>query len=96
MNGINGNRPRRLKAAELAEIQEMCRIVAHEKWKAMHIKGNTALLPNGQELSRQAEALTMLLENEKNLFVSEKLASLGYDAGTPVSLDLKTGDIKLV
>ncbi len=51
---------------ELTEVQELNRIVAHERWKATVINGNTALVDHGKDIARQAEQIANVLEIRKN------------------------------
>lgn len=78
---------------DLAELLELNRIAAAEKFKSIQIKGNTAMIPDGQKVAEQQEAIARLMENVKNNWVSSRLRELGCKEGAPVSIDLKTGEI---
>lgn len=87
---------RSLTKAELLEIQELIRIVNHERFKAAQVKGNSALVPGGQKLAAQLEATTALYEDVKNRHIAQKLAQLGYPKDTKTTIDLMTGKITIV
>lgn len=78
---------------ELAELVELNRIVASEKFKSIQIKGNTTMIPDGQKMAEQQEAVARLMENIKDNWLSSKLRELGCKEGKPVSIDLNTGEI---
>lgn len=78
---------------DLAELIELNRLVASEKFKSIQIKGNTAMIPDGQKVSEQQEAVARLMENVKDNWLSSKLRELGIKEGKPVSIDLNTGKI---
>jgi len=94
---------------ELQEFQELVRMVNAERFKALQVKGNTALIPNhntgllklfgfkssGQELAEQLDAVATLMENIKSQWVSNKLTQLGYPVNQKVQVDLRTGFISL-
>lgn len=87
---------RKLNPSELVEIQELHRIAAGERFKSLQIKGNTALIPDGQKLAEQSEALANLFENIKENTIARKLTELGYPPSTPTTIDLKTGEITIM
>lgn len=78
---------------DLRELEELNRIASAEKFKSIQIKGNTAMIPDGQKVSEQQEAIARLMENVKNNWVSSRLRELGCKEGTPQTIDLKTGEI---
>lgn len=78
---------------EALQLQEMNRIVSAKKWEADLVRGNTALVPNGQEVASTFEAIARLCENEKNRWVSVKLSECGYANGAKVNINLFTGEI---
>ena len=84
---------RNLTAAECVELQEMIRIANAENFKAKQVRGNTALVPRGLEVAGEVEAMARLLENAKNLFVSQLLKQCGYEDGVRCSLNLSTGEV---
>ena len=81
--------------AELTELNALISLVACEKFKAIQIKGNTALIPDGQKYCEQQEAVARLMENVKQNWVSQKLTELGYEKGLNVQINGKTGEIIL-
>jgi len=81
---------------ELTELRELHRIAALETFKLNCVKGNTAMVPGGQEWVKQQEAIVQLLENVKNERIGQILAGCGYPQGTPITVDLKTGKAKQV
>lgn len=88
--------PRRnLTAEECLQLQEMQRLVNGKKYEATSIKGNTALVPDGQKVAAQAEAIAALLDNEKNRWVAALLTACGYLNGTKCNINLTTGEIEL-
>lgn len=78
---------------ELIELQELQRIVGARKFEAVHIKGNTALVPNGQRVAEEYEAIARLMENVKNNWVAAKLAECGYKENDRCSINLQTGEV---
>ena len=60
------------------------------------MKGNTALIEDGQKLAIQLEATANLFERVKDESVARVLAKLGYRSNEQASINLKTGRIKLV
>ena len=80
---------------EVMELQEMQRLVNSRKFEAAQIKGNTALVPKGQEVADQLEAIARLLENVKNGWVSGKLAEHGYPKDAICNINLTNGKITL-
>lgn len=82
-----------LNGQNLSELQEIHRLVEYEKFKLKQIKGNTALIPNGNELAEQQEALVNLLEGAKQGILLEKLKSAGCVPGKPVSVNMSSGKI---
>lgn len=84
---------RNFRPEEVLELQEMHRIVSARKFEAAQIGGNTSLVPRGQEIFKEIEAIARLLENAKNHYVSQKLSECGYANGTNVSINLSSGEI---
>ena len=78
---------------ETLELQEMQRAVNAKKFEAAQIKGNTALVPNGQRVAEESDAVARLLENVKNQYVSQKLVECGYPNDTKCSINLTDGTI---
>jgi hypothetical protein len=94
--GVLGVVPQRnFTPAELLELQEMIRIANARRFEAAQIKANTALVPNGQMVADQTEAIARLLENVKNQYVSSKLQECGYPQGTRCDINMTTGEIVL-
>lgn len=85
--------PRSFSPTEVLELQEMQRMVNARSFEAAQIKGNTALVPDGQKAADQAVAIARLLENAKNMWVSQKLVECGYPQDTRCSINLSTGEI---
>ena len=83
----------KLNEIDLKELEELNRISAAEKFKSIQIKGNTAMIPDGQKVSEQQDAIARLMENVKNNWVSSRLRELGCKQGEPMTIDLKTGEI---
>lgn len=86
---------RNLTASEVLELQEMQRLVNARNFEATQVKANTALVPRGQEVANELEAIVRLLENVKNQWVSQKLTECGYDPGAKCSINLATGEVVL-
>lgn len=84
---------RSLTPEETLELQEMQRLVNGRRFEAAQVKGNTALVPRGQEIAAELDALARLLENAKNLWVSQKLLSCGYAQNSLCTINLTTGEI---
>lgn len=73
----------------------MNRAVSSRHWEAAQIKANTALVPDGQKVAEQAEAIARLLENVKDQWLASKLTECGYPDGTKCTINLSTGVIEL-
>lgn len=86
---------RNLLPAECAQLMEMNRAINTRRWEIAEIKGNTALVPNGQELVKQLEAVCNLLETSCLSITQTLLFKCGYPAGTKCDLNLSTGEIKV-
>lgn len=92
---------RNLTPAETIELQEMIRLANGKNFEAKQIRGNTALLnttadpQRGVHLAEETEAIGRLLENAKNIYVSQLLKVCGYEDGTKCSINLSTGQILL-
>lgn len=87
------NEKRNLTPEEAFQIQQMMQLINARKFEAAQVKANTALVPRGQEVCVEIEAIVRLLENTKNHFVAEKLVECGYTAGTKCSMNLADGTI---
>lgn len=85
--------PRQLTAEEIMELQELHRIASTRRFEATQVKGNTALIPDGQRFAAQLDALARLLLNTKNHWLSQKLRECGWPTEQNVTIDLKTGYI---
>lgn len=85
---------RNLNAEELREYIRMVELVNAQLWKAMQIKSNTALVPNGIEIAAQEEAIHRLLDNAKNQWISQVLIRCGVPAGVSVNINSITGKIE--
>jgi hypothetical protein len=78
---------------EVLELQEMHRLTTARQFEAAQVKANTALIPRGQEVAGELEAIARLLENAKHLWVTQKLAECGFPPGAKCSINLTTGEI---
>ena len=84
-----------LTEAEVQELQEFTRLVNGKLFEAIQIKNNSALVPDGQKLAEQTEAVSKLLAGVKMQWVNQKLAEHGYVEGTKCNINLFTGEITL-
>lgn len=80
-------------AHETLELQEMQRMVNARRVEAELVAGNTALIPRGQEVAKEIDALARLLDNNKNQWFSQKLREHGYPQDSQVQINLTTGEI---
>lgn len=78
---------------ECMELQELNRIANARQYEAAQVKGNTALIPRGQEVAAELEAIARLLDNARNMWIGQKLIECGYPPGAKVSINLSTGQI---
>jgi hypothetical protein len=85
--------PRSLTPDELIELQHLHRLTGARRFEAEQVKLNTLLVPRGQEVAKELEALANIWENFKNNWIAQKLTDCGYAQGQQVSIDLKTGEI---
>lgn len=86
-------KPKQFSRDDAMAFVGLHRAVMGEKFKAALVKQNTALIPRGQEIAAELEAIAQLLENEKNGWILQKLAELGYPPKANVSIDIETGFI---
>lgn len=84
---------RNLTHEETMELHAMVNYVNAKKFEAAQIKGNTALIPDGQKVAEQSDAIAGLLDNAKNLWVSRKLVACGYPEDTKCQINLTDGSI---
>ncbi len=84
---------RNLLPTEALQVQHMQQAANNRRWEADVIKGNTALVPDGQKLAEQAEAIANLLEQSCQEFIANTLVKCGIAPGTKCSLNLTTGEI---
>ena len=84
---------RNLTEQERLELQEMQRVVSAKKFEAAQIKGNTALIPRGQEIFMEVDAIARLLDNARNGWVSAKLQECGYEENEMCTINLSTGEV---
>ena len=87
---------RNFTAEETLQLQEMLRAISIYKFVSSQVKGNTALVPRGKEVAEETDAVARVLENSKNLWVSQKLLDCGYAANTMCNINLSDGSIHLV
>jgi hypothetical protein len=85
--------PQRLSEDDRLELEELHRIALSFSIVAGQIAGNTALVPNGQEVAKQFEAIARLMENLKSQWLSQKIASMGYPNAGMINISIKTGEI---
>ena len=86
--------PRRnLNKSELKELLEMTRLVNNRMWETMLVAGNTALIPDGKALAEQMEALSKVLLNAKNNWMSQTLRLCGVPTGQSVNVNSETGEV---
>ncbi len=85
--------PQQLSEADRAEFEELFRMATSYNFIASQIKGNTALVPEGQRVASEYEAIARLLENAKNQFIGQKLHKMGYPQTAQVKVDIKSGII---
>lgn len=90
---LMGKVRRNLEPAEILQLTKMVELANARKFEADQIKVNTALVPRGQEVANEVEAVARLLENVKNQYVGQLLVACGYDAGQNCNINLSTGEI---
>jgi len=84
-----------LTPEESLELNEMLRLVNSRKFEAAQVKANTALIPDGQKLGEQLEAVAIVLENIQRQWVAQHLLAHGWEDGTKCNINLNTGEITL-
>lgn len=84
---------RNLTPEEAQEGIEITRTINARRWEVAQIRGNTALVPNGQALADQLEAVVALLDDVWKQWIYRKLEACGYPNGTKCSVNLSTGEI---
>ena len=80
----------------MSELRQLNQMAIGEQFKADLIKGNTALVKNGQLLAEQCEQVAKLLNDMKNQKLVMILSGLGYPPKTEFSVDLVSGKITKV
>src|SRR5690349_2066033 len=83
--------PQQLSEADRADFEELFRLALSYSLVAQQIKANTALVPEGQRVAAEFEAIARLMENTKNQWISQKLADMGYPQTAKVKIDIKKG-----
>lgn len=86
---------RNLTPTETMQFQEMNRTINARQWELAQIKNNTALIPEGQALVAQLEAVYRVLDDAGRYWISGTLEKCGYVNGTKCSINLTTGVIEL-
>ena len=84
--------PQQLSEDDRLELEELHRIALSYSLVAGQIAGNTALIPNGQEVAKQFEAIARLMQNTKDQILRQKVANMGFPSGK-VTVNIKTGEI---
>lgn len=88
--------PRRnLTPAEALQFQDIHRLINARKFELAQIKGNTALIPDGQKLAEQLEGVVNVLDDAGKQWIALKLEECGYKNGTKCSVNLNTGEVLL-
>lgn len=90
-----GKKKRNFTPEETLQLQEMQRAFNARKFELEQIKLNTALIPRGQEIVKELEAILSVLENAKNYWVMKTFENCGYPNGTKCAVNLMTGKITL-
>ena len=62
---------RNMSPQEVLELKIMNDLVTARKFEADQVAGNTALVPRGQDVAKELEAVARLLDNAKNMRVSQ-------------------------
>ncbi len=81
---------KKIPKGQAQELLEISRWANQYRYTAAIVKDNSALVPKGQEVAKQYEALAELLENVKKTLVSKILTEMGYPKGVEVNVNLKT------
>lgn len=85
---------RNLNQQELREYIGIVTLCNNQKWRAMQIANNTALIPRGKEIAKEEEAISNLLENAKNNWIAQVLKGCGVLPGQAVNINSHTGVIE--
>lgn len=84
---------KKLKPEDLADAQELIRIINTFDYAAKLVKGNTALVPQGKKFRDQLESLVNLLTTNKNEFLGGALLRAGLNPDEKASVNIETGEI---
>ena len=87
---------RNLNQQELQEYIEMVKLCNNQRWKTMLITGNTALIPDGLNMAKYESAVTNLLDNSRNNWISQLLVKCGVPSGQSIKIDSETGVIEYI
>lgn len=85
---------KRLSKEDQENLLEVSRMVNMYKFVGEQIKGNTALVRNGQGLAKEYQSIASLLDKVKSNMVSQALTKAGYPQGVNFSVNLRTGKVK--
>ncbi len=83
----------RLTKEERKALLEIAKITDSWVFVAGQLKANTALVPGGQKIAKQFEAIAELMKNTKETLLAQKLTQLGYPQGVGFNINLTTGRI---
>lgn len=89
-------RKRKFTGEDFKELQLLYQIVATEEYKLRQIKGNTALITDGQKLVKQAQEIVDLLNQSRGEWIGQKLARYGYAPTESVNVNALTGKITII
>ena len=93
---VRHNIPRHVPPECMHELKQIHNIAVTERFKALQIEANTALVPNGQEYLKTQKAVADLMEQVEKQYVAQMVIALGYASGTSVTIDHKNGEIAVV
>ncbi len=86
----------KLTKEERTFLREVVKVADSWKFVAGQISINTALIPGGQKVAKQFEAVAKLMEQTKETMIANKLTQLGYPQGVGFNINLTTGRISRV
>ena len=89
---------------ELDNMQEIARIAASEKFKADFFEKNTAalnsknpqMLGRGVQIAEDQRNIANLMERVYQEYMSAELQKRGYTTDQKVTMNLKTGEVKVL
>lgn len=87
------SKTKKLNDNDLLAFNNLNNLLGQEKYKAILIQNNTAVIPMGRQVMRQQEAIVALVEQGRDDWIRATLSKYEVSKGIKVKIDGKTGEI---